>query len=201
MKDLARFMGIISLAIILGIGVVSCNNDTDNEEEEVQPVDFELTSTAFNDGDSLDVQYCHFGVSGGENISLPFAWVGAPEDTKSFALIIHDIDGRNWIHWAVLDIPKGTTSIAEGASLTNKMPSGCVELDNEFSTVGIGSGKGYGGPEPLVADGTHTYVATLYALNVESLGVTSGFRSYSALNSLLSGKTIGEVEMRGVFSR
>lgn len=42
----------------------------------------------------------------GEDVSPPLAWSGAPPETKSFALVVHDPDApdpakpqRIWVHW------------------------------------------------------------------------------------------------------
>jgi phosphatidylethanolamine-binding protein (PEBP) family uncharacterized protein len=49
-----------------------------------------------------------FGCSG-KNVSPALKWSGAPKDTKSFALLVHDPDaptgGAGWWHWVVTNIP------------------------------------------------------------------------------------------------
>jgi len=154
---------------------------------------FSITSSAFKNNDRLADKYCNFS----SNISLPFEWQHAPEDVKSYALVIHDPQGGNWIHWAVFNIPKNCTSIAEGASGTNKMPAGCIELKNEFST------NGYGGPQPPPGTGTHNYIVRLYALNVTSIdGISKNdFKNYSSINGLLANKIIEQAEIIGTYSR
>ena len=171
----------------------SCDKKTDDSKKPEENNGFAITSSAFKNNERLGDKYCNFT----SNISLPFQWKGAPEDVKSFALTIHDPQGGNWIHWAVFNIPKECTSIAEGASGTNNMPAGCIELKNEFST------DGYGGPQPPQGTGTHNYVVRLYALNVSSIdGISKNdFKNYSAINGLLNGKIIKQVEIVGTYSR
>ena len=155
---------------------------------------FVLKSNAFSHNQRLDDKFCYTGVTGGQNISLPFNWAEAPENTQSFALIIHDPDGGNWIHWAVFNIPVSCNAIAEGASGKN-MPAGSLELNNEFGT------SGYGGPQPPSGSGKHRYVVTLYALNTSAITDISGFKNYTEINSLLKGKVIGSTSITGIYSR
>jgi len=155
---------------------------------------FVLKSNAFSNNQRLDDKFCYTGIAGGQNISLPFNWEGSPENTQSFALIIYDPDGGNWIHWAVFNIPANCTSIAEGASGKN-MPQGSLELNNEFGT------SGYGGPQPPTGSGNHRYIVTLYALNTNAITDISGFKNYAAINSLLAGKIIDKASITGTYSK
>ncbi len=51
----------------------------------------ELKSSAFTNGKSIPTKYANAGVSGGQNLSVPLAWSGAPAETKSYALAIVDL--------------------------------------------------------------------------------------------------------------
>jgi phosphatidylethanolamine-binding protein (PEBP) family uncharacterized protein len=59
---------------------------------------------------------------------------------------------------------------------------------------------GYGGPAPPKGSGQHPYVATLHALNVESLGlgVNTTLRQFQ---NAIEGKVIAEVSMTGYYER
>lgn len=106
-----------------------------------------------------------FGCEGG-NRSLALRWSGAPEGTQSYAVIIHDPDaptGVGFFHWVVLDLPVATTSLPLGAS-GSAMPEGAVEAHTDFG------GAGYGGPCPPPG-APHRYEATVYALDVPSVGL------------------------------
>ena len=114
----------------------------------------ELRSPSFSSG-SIPAQY----TCDGSGVSPSFDWSGAPADTKSFAIIMHDPDApRDYTHWVAYDIPAKVHELAEGAASGNMMPSGSVEGRN-------GSRKmGYQGPCPPAGD-PHHYNFQLYALD------------------------------------
>jgi Raf kinase inhibitor-like YbhB/YbcL family protein len=55
-----------------------------------------------------------FGCSG-KNQSPALSWAGAPQETQSFAVLVHDPDaptgGAGWWHWVVYDLPATTTGL------------------------------------------------------------------------------------------
>lgn len=109
---------------------------------------------------------------GGENISPALNWINTPAGTKSFALVLHDVDaptpGGFW-HWLMFDIPADITELASGAGdeSGNYLPEGAIQSIND------GGVTGYVGPYPPEGHGWHTYMFTLHALDVDSLGLTS----------------------------
>ena len=154
----------------------------------------EISSTAFKDGEKIPIQYVMPG-AGGKNISIPLVWKNVPAGTKSFCLSIVDIHpvAQNWIHWLVINIPPQVTFIEEGAS-KKKMPKGSVELRSSFGDIG------YGGPQPPRGTGDHSYVVTLYALNIEKLDL-GGNASLSAFKRAIEGKAVGSASIIGKYGR
>ena len=81
-----------------------------------------LSSSALKDNDQLAVKNACADKQRspncvGENISPPLAWSGAPEGTKSFAMIMLDPEGRapaGVIHMVIYGIPGNVTGFAEG---------------------------------------------------------------------------------------
>ena len=77
-----------------------------------------LTSSAFAHGAPIPVTYTEEG----EDLSPPLAWSGAPEKTRSFALMCEDPDAPSpqrpaadpWIHWVLFHLPSGTTELPQG---------------------------------------------------------------------------------------
>jgi Raf kinase inhibitor-like YbhB/YbcL family protein len=93
----------------------------------------------------------------------------------------------------VINIPSQVTTIEEGAS-KKKMPPGSVELKNSWGDIG------YGGPEPPKGTRDHSYVVTLYALNVEKLDLSLG-ASLSAFKKAIEGKVIESASIIGKYER
>ncbi len=155
---------------------------------------FRVTSPAFQDGGKIPVKYVMPG-AGGENVSPPLSWEGAPRGTKSFTISCHDPHpvARNWVHWLVINIPATVHSLPEGAS-RKAMPQGAVELVNSFGFVG------YGGPLPPPGTGEHPYVFTVYALKVEKLDL-SGQLSLHQFQEAIAPYLLGKAWITGYFGR
>ena len=179
---LTRFLSLMLLILLISSTVVSGGGA------------MEILSAAFNDGEKIPSQYVMPG-AGGKNISIPLAWKNVPSGTKSFALSMVDPHpvAQNWVHWLVIDLPANVSSIDEGAS-RKKMSSGSVELKNSFGDIG------YGGPQPPKGTGDHPYVVTLYALNVDKLGLGAS-TSLSAFKKAIEGKVIGTASITGKYGR
>jgi Raf kinase inhibitor-like YbhB/YbcL family protein len=110
---------------------------------------FRLTSPAFEAGASIPARFtCH-----GADRSPALAWSGVPEGTRALVLFVDDPDGRNWVHWSVLDLAPDTDGLHEGVAPSADPPQ---QGRNDFGNVG------YGGPCP--PSGTHHYHFTLSAL-------------------------------------
>ena len=81
-----------------------------------------VTSTAFEANGEIPLRYTSYA----ESISPALSWSAGPAGTKSYALIFEDatfgMDRKGNLHWMVFNLPAGTTSLAEGAS----MPAGAV---------------------------------------------------------------------------
>ncbi len=153
-----------------------------------------LTSQAFKDGGRIPVKYVMPG-AGGENVSPPLEWQGAPKGTMSFALLCIDPHpiARNWIHWMVINIPANVTTLPEGASGKN-MPPGAKELKNSFGFVG------YGGPQPPPGTGDHPYVFTIYALDVKTIDLPEK-TSLSEFHKVIDKHTLAKASITGYFGR
>lgn len=126
----------------------------------------ELTSTSYDAGQTIPLRHATHGVPGGENVSVALSWSGAPASTRSFVITMIDRHpiAHGWVHWLVVDVPAGVSSLGEGVSCTPAMPAGAWELDSSYGL------PGYGGPQPPPGSGTHEYVTTAYALDVARLG-------------------------------
>lgn len=107
---------------------------------------------------------------GGGDISPALLWSGAPSTTKSFAVTMFDPDAHGgWWHWLVVNIPPGTTALAQGAgSGKTELPPGALEAANSNGV------NAYSGPCPPAGSGTHHYEITLWALDSAKAGIDAG---------------------------
>ncbi|AKF06196.1 Phospholipid-binding protein [Sandaracinus amylolyticus] len=126
-----------------------------------------VESDDFEPNGALAMQqvFAGFGCTG-ENRSPSLRWSGAPEGTRSYAIVVHDPDaptGVGFFHWVVVDLPASATSIESGAAL----PEGARALHTDFG------GPGYGGPCPPPGP-AHRYVFSVYALDVDHLELPDG---------------------------
>ncbi|MBI4599019.1 YbhB/YbcL family Raf kinase inhibitor-like protein [Candidatus Uhrbacteria bacterium] len=116
-----------------------------------------LQSVDFKSNGSIPVLHTCDGAS----VSPHLEWGGLPKGTQSLAVSCFDPDSPSgtFAHWLIVNIPPTLPEVAQGGR------TGGQELVNDFGA------RGYGGPCP--PKGTHRYVFTLYALDVERLeGVT-----------------------------
>src|SRR5437762_12285182 len=129
---------------------------------------FKLTSPDIKPGGTIpDEQVFNgFGCSG-KNISSALKWSGAPKETKGFALLVHDPDaptgGAGWWHWALINIPAGTTRLGKDAGKVDgyKLPSGCARLDTVLCCPARGD------PCPPAGDTPALYPFTANALRAD----------------------------------
>jgi len=162
------------------------------------------------------------------------AWSGAPEGTKSFALICHDPDAPSqaddanqegktiahdlarvdFFHWVLVDIPPAVTSIAAGAhcdgvTARGKSPGRApvgVQGINDYTSWFEGDADmagdyaGYDGPCPPWNDERlHHYHFTIYALDVESVGVDGSFSGQQAREAI-EGHVLAKASWVGTYT-
>lgn len=204
----------VLLVLLVGVAFVSgCASDaadteetaadqaqeTDSTTEEPsggddEATEFALSTTAYQDDGQIPAEYCNTGVDGGENVSVPLAWEGAPQGASSFAIIMvdrHEV-ANEWVHWMVVDVPPTTTSLAEGVS--GLLPDGAREL---LSTNGE---MGYQGPQPPPGSGDHEYETLLFALDVESVDVAED-ATFGEFLDVMDAHHMGEASVSGYFGR
>jgi Raf kinase inhibitor-like YbhB/YbcL family protein len=152
-------------------------------------VSFTLTSTAFAEGETIPDQYTYrmSGQCDGANVSPQLAWTGAPANTQSFAIIVNDPDGGDWVHWVQFNIPGDATSLSE----VEAGPDIGIKGQNDFGKLG------YGGPCP--PGGTHHYIFTLYALDTTLLASQGATRFDVA--KAMAGHILAQAQLTGLRSR
>ena len=195
---------------------------------------------AWNDGDPIPDEYSFCipadegHITMGSNKSPAMNWSGAPDGTKSFAIICNDpdvpsvIDDVNqegkvipgdlprvdFCHWVLVDVSASVTSLDKGAESDGITPGGKPFGPTELGVRGInrytewfesdeqmaGNYGGYDGPCPPWNDTIlHHYVFTVYALNVESLGLSGIFSCKEALEAM-AGHVLAEGSCTGIYT-
>jgi Raf kinase inhibitor-like YbhB/YbcL family protein len=168
---------------------------------------FSVTSSSITDGQRIPVR---FGASDpkracsprtpdkicpcpGQNVSPQLSWRDAPAGTKSFAILMYDVDGQfgaGVSHWVAYNIAPTTTSLAEGDATAGKGFTG---------GAGTRGNANYLGPCPPQGDGPHHYLITVMATDLEpglAPGLTRDQFLAAAKGHLLASATIG-----GLFAR
>ena len=116
----------------------------------------EIFSPSFKDGGAIPMKYSQKG----ENISPPLKWKGAPSNTKSFALIMHDntpLCPGGCSHWVVWNIPPTFSELPENVQKAAKLSNGICQGLN------IMKQNFYVGPNPPF--GINNYTFYIFALD------------------------------------
>lgn len=156
----SNFMRNILFAILFtGLSTLTYASDFKLSSPEIKPNAMMPKSYEFNG----------FGCSG-DNKSPALKWIGAPKDSKSFAVTVYDPDaptGSGWWHWVVINIPSNTTELIENAGAPNStsLPKEAIQQHTDFGVAA------WGGPCPPQGDKPHHYIFTVYALKTDKLEV------------------------------
>lgn len=154
---------------------------------------FQLTSSVFETGGPIPARY----TCDSDDVSPPLSWSGAPDGTRSFAMIVDDPDAPDpkapkmvYVHWVIVDIPPTTTSLAERTTSKN-LPAGAREGRNDWKNIG------YGGPCPPI--GRHRYFFKLYALDETLPDLKEPTKP--ELESAMKGHILAQTELMGTYQR
>jgi len=171
----------LALFAFIGVGCATA--------QEAATMSMTVTSTAFQEGGSIPVQY----TCKGAGISPPLAWSGVPEGAKSLALIVDDPDAPmgTWVHWVLFNIPPKSPGLPEA------VPAGAALADGTVQAIGSSRQNRFQGPCP--PSGTHRYFFKLYALDAMlPLGAQT---SKQALLDAIKGHVLAQGELMGRFSK
>jgi Raf kinase inhibitor-like YbhB/YbcL family protein len=120
--------------------------------------------------DANGLNTCAANGAAGGNQSPQLTWKHAPDETRSYAVVVYDVTAQ-FTHWAMYNIPAGTTNLPENAGTADSGYG--IQNGNDFFS------PSYGGPcppttlQPLV----HEYVITVYALD-EFLPIVKTFGDF-----------------------
>lgn len=174
-------------------------------------------------------------VSYAPNMNPLIRWSDVPEGTKSFAIIVHDVDvpsrpedinqeGRtvpadlpreDFYHWVLVDIPAHLREVPEGGDSQGVVAKGKDIGPTKYGVRGIndytnwfvgdpemgGNYGGYDGPCPPWNDTiVHRYYFTVYALDVETLGLAGAFTAQDALQAM-EGHVLAKATHMGTYTQ
>ena len=171
----------------------SSDTSTTSGSEETTATSLVVTSSAFQNGKPIPMKYAGTGV-GGDGESVPLSWTGAPEGTRTFALLCVDRNpaANNFVHWAAINIPATVNSIPDGASTVGMIELGATELTNSAKIAG------YTGPAPPAGAGAHKYDFIIFALNTDTVAMPAA-PTAAAFEEALKTLTITSAKITGTF--
>lgn len=152
-----------------------------------------ITSPAFGPGEPIPNIYT---CDGDRFLSPPLEISDVPQGCQSLVLIMEDPDvprelksDGNFTHWVVFNIPPGTSSIAEGASI------GVMGANERGEPQYTGPC-----PPPDYQPKTHRYIFQLYALDTTIDDLSEG-ASKDKVQKAMVGHVLEETELVGTYSR
>ncbi|KLJ00781.1 YbhB/YbcL family Raf kinase inhibitor-like protein [Luteimonas sp. FCS-9] len=195
-----------------------------------------IHSDSFAPGQPIPAAFAAGAPDGfGGNRNPHLAWDEVPEGTRSFALLCLDPDaptdpalaGRDdveipvehprgsFVHWAVVDLPAGLRTIAEGSASDGVTrggkrqppgPDGARQGLNDYTGWFAGDPDmagdwfGYDGPYPPPNDlRTHRYFFRLFALDVARLDVPDRFTA-ADVQRAMQGHVLAEATVWGSYA-
>lgn len=148
-----------------------------------------LSSSAFqNNGRIPQLYTCQ-----GTEISPPLQWKHAPKTTKSFALLMDDLDTPLGVltHWVLYNIPSDKDHLPEALPHDVDLADASAQGRNSMRRTG------YMGPCPPW--GVHRYVFSLYALDTV-LQSTPKMNKKKLLQAM-QGHVLEQTQLTGLYSK
>ncbi|HEY3875689.1 MAG TPA: YbhB/YbcL family Raf kinase inhibitor-like protein [Candidatus Kapabacteria bacterium] len=149
-----------------------------------------ISTTAFQKDSAIPQKFtCQ-----GEDHSPALAWSGAPENTKSYALVVEDPDAPHgtFYHWVMYDIPPTERGLAENIEKRDRLGNGTRQGTNSFGQMG------FNGPCPPPGK-PHRYYFKLFAL--DAMLNIPGEATRDTLMSAMNGHILAEGEIMGTYAR
>ena len=148
-----------------------------------------LETSAFSQGQAIPQQF----TCDGQDRSPALNWSGAPQNTKTFALIADDPDAPagTWVHWVIFNLPASANSLPEAIPQTDTAAGG-TQGRNDFGKIG------YNGPCPPPGK-PHRYFFKLYALDT-TLNLNVGAKK-ADVERAMQGHILAHAELMGTYQR
>jgi Raf kinase inhibitor-like YbhB/YbcL family protein len=187
---------ILIFIIIFIIGSIFFTNlkkssHSDSPEQKNLSNKMILESPDFKNNEKIPIKY----TGDAQNVSPSLEWHHVPKDTKSFALIVKDIDAplKIWTHWVIFNIPSNKRKLHENIEKKTILADGAIQGINDFGNIG------YNGPYPPPGK-PHRYVFTLYALNTK-LNISSKNITRKILEKAMKNNILAQAKLTGIYER
>lgn len=189
---------VTAAALVASVAVVGAQQRGARRGGGIQlPPMIHIQISDFADGGQIPAKYT---CAAGQNSPSPaISWAGAPANTQSYVLILHDPDPvlggsatNDVLHWAIIDIPGDAKGLPEGVK-NGDQPDGARNVNN------ITGMPGYLGPCPPAGHGDHHYTFELFALNAK-LGLPASTSRADLMNAM-NGKVIAKGVYIGMFGQ
>lgn len=179
---------IFSVGALLAVFAAACR--ADDEKFPGAPMNIQITSTAFADGQPIPAKY----TADGADISPPLVWTNTPAGTKSFALVTDDPNAPAgiWVHWVIYNLPPTAMTLAEDTPKLPQLPDGASQGMNSFKKAS------YNGPAPPPGK-VHHYFFKIYALDA-ALDLKPGATKADLLNAM-DGHVLAQGQLMGTYQR
>ena len=150
--------------------------------------DFPVSSTAFQQGQSIPFGYSCEGV----NLSPALTWGPLPEDTRSVALIMDDPDAPVglFVHWVLYNLPPDGSGLAAGTG--SEEPAAGTAGKNSYGR------SRYDGPCPPPGK-AHRYFFSVYATDLEP-DLPEGLTA-AQLRAKMDGHILAQSSLMGLYQR
>ncbi len=127
----------------------------------------------------------------GESLSPPFAWSGAPKDTKSFAMTIHHLtpDDTERVYLVLSGIPATTSGLETAQKSIGRFGLNDVNRRAEYA------------PPCSQGPGEKRYIATLYALSAEPAFPAGAAPTRAELLAAIKDSTLATAELTLRYAR
>ena len=186
-------LGVATLAVMLIVSF-ACKAPAaepparEPEKENYKP-SLTVSSTAFEDGGEIPVEYSCWGI----NYSPQLSWSQGPAGTQSFALVMDDPDALKGVftHWVLYNIPQDITELHKGISTNGILDTGAIQGRNDLAKLG------YYGPCPPEGK-AHRYRFTVYALET-TLDLPAA--SKQQLLKAIEGHVLAEGRLTGTYKQ
>lgn len=174
----------------IGLIAVLCLFLPGSANAQAGKMSFQISSSSFESGGMIPKKF----TCDAADVSPELSWNGAPQGTKSFALIADDPDAPagTWTHWVIYDLPPNLTNLAENTPKTDELPDGAAQGRNSFKKIG------YNGPCPPPGK-AHRYFFRLFALD-QKLEIKPG-ASKEEVEHAVQGHILAEAEVVGKYQR